>query len=45
MNKKYIGLVVLGLAIAVTTYLAYNSLSELEDFDFSDPFETDFDDN
>lgn len=44
MNKKAITIVVLALIMAATTYLAYNSLEELKEFDFDDPFETEFGD-
>lgn len=44
MNKKSIALIVFGLLIAATAYLVHNSIDDLEEFDFSDPFETDFDD-
>ena len=44
MNKKTITLVILGLAIAATTYLAYNSLSQLNDIDY-DLFATDEDED
>lgn len=43
MNKKMIIIAVLGLIMAATTYLAYTSLDQLEEFDFSDPFDTEFD--
>lgn len=44
MNKKSITLIALALIIAATAYVGYNSLSQLEEFDFNDPFEVDIDD-
>ena len=44
MNKKTIILITLGLAIAATTYLAYNSLGQLNDIDY-DLFATDEDED
>lgn len=43
MNKKIITLIALGLIIAATTYITYNSLSQLKDIDY-DMFEEDIDD-
>ena len=44
MNKKSLILVIAGLLFAAITYLAYNALSIVDDFEFSDPFETEFED-
>jgi hypothetical protein len=38
MSKKIITLLALALFMAVTTYIAYNSLNELENFDFDAKF-------
>jgi hypothetical protein len=40
MNKKTIGLLSLGLALAAIAYVTYNSLAQLKDIDY-DLFETD----
>ncbi|MGV2433150.1 MAG UNVERIFIED_CONTAM: hypothetical protein LVQ98_07820 [Rickettsiaceae bacterium] len=43
MNKKTITLIALALIIAATAYVGYNSLNQLEEFDFEDPFDTELD--
>jgi len=34
MNKKVVGLVSLGLALAAIAYVTYNSLAQLKDIDY-----------
>lgn len=43
VNKRIITLSILGLLIAATAYLAYNSISGLEEFDFEEAFEEELD--
>jgi hypothetical protein len=44
MNKKTITLIFLGALIAITTFIGYKSLENLDQLDFNDPFEVELDD-
>ncbi len=44
MNKKLIAAALVISAFIAITALAYKSLEGIQDMDFSDPFEVDFDD-